>query len=150
MGEDGWAISSHQKKTHTQVYALVGSWCFVISQKHWIVNTVKSNYRQVILPVTMVLLGFKTIIFRRNHGTIKPRISSHRNQNWIEDYEQGRTLLWPSHYMNCVKGNNNISMDGAGTSIVALHQKQSGMLWVLMCLGVRKWKLIMNSRTIFR
>lgn len=31
-----------------------------------------------------------------------------------------------------------------------LHWKKSGMLWVLMCLGVCKWKLIMNPRTIFR
>ena len=28
-------------------------------------------------------------------------------------------MFRPSHYMNCVKDNNNISLDGAGTNIAA-------------------------------
>ena len=43
----------------------------------------------------------------------------HRSQNWTEDYEQGWTVLQPVSLMNCVKDNNSISLDGAGTSIAA-------------------------------
>jgi len=65
------------------------------SQKHWIVNTVKRgiNYRQVILPVTMVLPGIKTTIFRTNHGTVN-------TQNIFTQKSELNWRLWTR--TNCV------------------------------------------------
>jgi len=104
-----------------QVYALAGFLvlCDLRSTELWIPSKEASITGRLFYQSQWCFLESKQLSSEQIMEPSTPRISSHRNQNWTEDYEQGWTVFRPSHYMNCVKDNNNISLDGAGTSIAA-------------------------------
>jgi len=128
-----------------QVYALAGFLvlCDLRSTELWIPSKEASITDRLFYQSQWCFLELKQLSSEQIMEPSKPRISSHRNQNWTEDYEQGwtgsgRLIIWIVSRIITIL----VWME---QEQALLHRKQSGMLWVLMCLGVCKWKLIMKS-----
>jgi len=135
----------HQQPQKKQVYALAGFLvlCDLRSTELWIPSKEASITDRLFYQSQWCFLELKQLSSEQIMEPSKPRISSHRNQNWTEDYEQGwtgsgRLIIWIVSRIITIL----VWME---QEQALLHRKQSGMIWVLMCLGVCKWKLIMKS-----